>query len=135
MILPDGTAFRVALFPICYRAPTNSLRAHLYSPEQDLLALNKLLALVTRSIIFCSSYSFLYCHLILLTASQNLTYNMLPIRILSVAAVLIGSMMVTPAEAVSAHHVEPGNVYVAKPVHFEPQHVRLSSISYVLSVA
>ncbi|KJA15471.1 hypothetical protein HYPSUDRAFT_220033 [Hypholoma sublateritium FD-334 SS-4] len=47
---------------------------------------------------------------------------MLPIRIVSLAVVFLGSMLAQPVEAVSAHHVQPGNVYVAKPVHFEPQH-------------
>ena len=49
---------------------------------------------------------------------------MYPIRIISLAVVLLGSIAV---QAVQPHHVEPGNVYVAKPLHFEPQHVRLLS--------
>ncbi|KJA15470.1 hypothetical protein HYPSUDRAFT_48404 [Hypholoma sublateritium FD-334 SS-4] len=47
---------------------------------------------------------------------------MYPIRIISLAVVLLGSIMVKAAPAVRAHHVEPGNVYVAKPAHYEPQH-------------
>lgn len=68
----------------------------------------------------------LYPYRILLTVAIEYN-NMLPIRIVSLAVVFLGSMLVKPAEAVSAHHVQPGNVYVAKPAHFEPQHVRLSS--------
>ncbi|KJA22502.1 hypothetical protein HYPSUDRAFT_54842 [Hypholoma sublateritium FD-334 SS-4] len=47
---------------------------------------------------------------------------MFSLRIISLAAVLLGSIMVNAAPAVTAHHVEPGNLYVAKPAHFEPQH-------------
>lgn len=49
---------------------------------------------------------------------------MFSIRIISLAALLLGSVAVNAA--VTAHHVQPGNLYVAKPAHFSPQHVCLS---------
>ncbi|KJA15472.1 hypothetical protein HYPSUDRAFT_220034 [Hypholoma sublateritium FD-334 SS-4] len=45
---------------------------------------------------------------------------MFSIRIISLAALLLGSVAVNAA--VTAHHVQPGNLYVAKPAHFSPQH-------------
>ena len=48
---------------------------------------------------------------------------MFSLRIISLAAVLLGSFVVNTAAAVTAHHVQPGNLYMAKPAHFEPQHV------------
>ncbi len=47
---------------------------------------------------------------------------MYSIRIISLAAVLLGSLLVNaaPMPAVSAHHVKPGSVFTAKPAHFQP---------------
>ena len=48
---------------------------------------------------------------------------MYSIRLLSLAAILFGSLVANAA--VAPHHVHPGSVFVAKPVHFDPPHVRL----------
>ena len=52
---------------------------------------------------------------------------MLSMRIISLAAVLFGALAVSaaPMPAVKANHVHPGSVFVAKPVHFDPPHVRI----------
>lgn len=72
----------------------------------------------------------LWCHTDFFTFLQN--SNMYSIRtICSVAVVLLASVVVNaapmPMPAVSAHHVKPGGVFVAKPVHFEPQLVGSTS--------
>ena len=52
---------------------------------------------------------------------------MFSIRIISLAAVLLGSFVANaaPMPAVAEHHVKPGAVYTAKPAHFDPPLVRI----------
>lgn len=55
---------------------------------------------------------------------------MYPIRIISFAVLLLGSIAVNAAPAVPAHHVVPGNLYVAQAVNYQPQLVCLHSDEY-----
>ena len=54
---------------------------------------------------------------------------MYSIRLLSLAAILFGSLVANAA--VAPHHVHPGSVFVAKPVHFDPPHVRLTKLYHL----
>lgn len=46
---------------------------------------------------------------------------MYSIRLISLAVALFGSLVANAA--VAPHHVNPGSVFVAKPLHFDPPHV------------
>ncbi len=52
---------------------------------------------------------------------------MFSLRIISLATVLLGSLVANaaPLPAVNANHVNPGSVYTAKPAHFDPPLVRI----------
>ena len=61
---------------------------------------------------------------------------MYPIRIVcSVAAVLLGSLVVNaaPMPDVQPHHVQPGSVFTAKPVHFDPPLVCNLNVHYYVA--
>ncbi len=45
------------------------------------------------------------------------------LRIISLAAIILCSFVANTAAQVSAHHVQPGNVYIGAATHYEPQHV------------
>ena len=63
---------------------------------------------------------------------------MYPIRIVcSVTVVLLGSLVVNaapmPLPEVQPHHVQPGSVFTAKPVHFDPPVVWNFKVHYYVA--
>lgn len=75
-------------------------------------------------------YLLIFKFLLSLIPFQNRTEHMYSIRIISLATVLLGSLLVNaaPLPAVSAHHVKPGSVFTAKPAHFQPPLVSVHSL-------